>query len=553
MGITAQTPKLAIVKNMRSLVYYIIFCFFSISANAQEVKNIWAYGGYGSETAVQNCVDNMGNRYTAIEFRDHNFLIDSAGTPIIIAKNPNNAQGNYTIAIIKFNSNGQYLHHIRLNTTSIGGANAAVNLLLRISSINELIIHYRFRANDSANLIDSRGILFKKVLADVPKNSPHASKYFAYFTCKVNSNGQFIWVNTIANEGVWKNLPPKLSSFMPLNVINNLTILANDDIFLAIDNDRIPLDNSNDTLTITNTWGVKSNVIINTKCVLLKFNTHGELLLKKEILKNRVDNNKSDTMIRFDYFVQTDGANTYNLFQIYIDALDTFKSLIPIPLKIGYNFILVKLDSSLNIIWSKPVGYSQKISTITSLRPRLTFDKIQQELILGLNILPQEFSLHDTSVKLVDNIWQVYYCRIKANGDLKYSNLMLGSNWGDFLNKFIHNPITNQLYAIVQTSNENHKIGDFNLKSTFFGDVLLTFDSSNNLIGLKRLTRNFERIFSFSSDHVIDHLGSLYLPGRFQDTSIQIDCKKAFSSEFNGTNAEAMVIKLGPLKPIYLQ
>jgi hypothetical protein len=222
LGITAQTPKLAIVKNMRSLVYYIIFCFFSISANAQEVKNAWAYGGYGNEYATQNCIDHLGNRYTSIAFRDFDYIIDSLGAPIIITRNPNAGQGHFTIAIIKFNPNGDYLHHIKLNT-SHGGAfsPAAPNLAMNITSNNELIIHYRFRANDSANLIDSKGELFKKVRANTPRSHPQANKYFAHFICKVNPNGQFIWVNTIANEGIWKNLPSK--AFATPNTQTNLT------------------------------------------------------------------------------------------------------------------------------------------------------------------------------------------------------------------------------------------------------------------------------------------------------------------------------------------
>jgi gliding motility-associated-like protein len=504
---------------------FILFCLFCLANKqyAQNIKDGWIYSDSGQQVASRCHIDKVGNRYQVVTYLS-DFKVDSNGHPVIIRR------GFPTInsAIIKFNSFGSYQFHINLPSKNIWN-----NFDIKFTSTNEAILCYYFPQVDSINLIDSKGVFFKKIVPPF-YNTSNASLNSAILLCKLDTNGRFVWANTIAREN------PKLYHNGSV-IVERFSINNSDEISVFFPNNSTDTTFNYDTLAVINNNNQKSLHPVNTKYVLVKFNSAGNLIAVKEPLKNLFLHQQPD-LYNLDFKTinsVTDGTNTYSAFRFTISKPDTLQMGDRQPLGIGNHYLLMKFNENDSIVWIKKI--LREIFLIYRPLIRLDFDTVHKTLALSAPYNPFSFDFYLNPSFSVSNSG-AYVCKINQNGNIIWEDFFAGIEPEKTIITVNFNYITNQLQLIGYPN-----VNDFKLQrfiSSVYNDqlnaVIACIDNSTNTLvaaqafAVNNLNNSFNSPLLigisqfYMGSPITDNKGRTYISGAFAD-SITLPCKKFYA------------------------
>ncbi|MBC7383297.1 MAG: hypothetical protein H7296_09965 [Bacteroidia bacterium] len=535
---------------MKKLIL-LLFVFISIcQLNAQIIKTGWVYGASGDQRAIKSFIDRSGNRYQAIYYRS-NFIIDSAGIPITILKNPTPGYP-FAKAIIKYDAFGRYLYHLCFYTTGTVDF-FGWSFDIKFNSFNEAILCYTFSQYDSLSIYDAKGTLNKAIKPLYNKKITDLNGYLAAIACKLNPTGQIIWLNTITRETLPAN---SISGNFGKLLINN-----DNEIRVCFPNIRDNNSSVPDTLSVTNDTGYKTMFFVSTKYVIFKFGDNGNLLTVTEPLKNRLTFNHADSSYnQLNPYVPvvemvTDGKNSFIILNISTTRADTIKCANPVPLKFGHTTLLFKLNENDSILWAIPIA--KKILLNYTPTPSMNIDTTKQELMLLLDIAPwyYEFLLDP----FFSSSYGSYLCKINTNGNLNWQDLYVNTT----INTTNYNYVTKQYILAGSTNGNDLKLQKFtpvNLVNKSFSFVVY-LDSLGNIFSAQPVfanqnqTGNNIQFGYYNIGSITDPKGRSYISGWFAD-SISLPCKKLHalveSNAFGTSLYDGFVLALDPYIPINL-
>lgn len=529
---------------MKKLLFILIWCCIICKVQAQLIDKVWIYGDSGVQRATQCYIDRIGNRYQVIQYAS-NFIIDSSGSPITILTDSNNSQYIAPLAIIKFDTDGKYLYHIRLQSFGFSYG----NLDIKFSFTNEIILCFYFPQYDSIDLVDSRGSLFKKIIPSFNRSVSGGTNNVALLVCKLNSDGQFIWANTIARE----NLPANQVYLF----FGSFTISRTDEIIVYFPNIRSDTLFSADTISVTNNLNQKSLFFVNTKYILLKFSLSGILLSVKEPFKNMFMHQHADSS--FDIKVVnmiSDGFNTYGIFRFRITKPDTFKTANPQPLQIGSNYLLVKFNEKDSVLWTKTI--SRELQPNYYQINHFDYDTINQELAFAtpFNPLLYDFLINPL---YTSNHSGAYLCKLDPNGNIISENFIMGNDAMKTITSLTYNYFNRQLILIGFTNGNDTKLQKYMPANPFSQSTafIAFMDSLNNIIAAESIINNNNNMSNtiylnqFKMGYPLtDPNGRTFISGWFTD-SISLPCKTlnaTIETDLWGTPiSDAFVLMVSPL------
>lgn len=503
---------------MKKLLILFICQFVVIYAFSQSIDNGWVYGGSGVQRATQTYIDRTGNRYQVIEFAD-NFVIDSCGYPITVRKDSVNTKYLTPLAIIKFDSSGKYLYHLRLQSFGF----TRNNLDIKFTTSNDIVICFYFPQYDTIDLVDSKGILFKKIIPSFNRNVIGGIDNLALLVCKLNPNGQYVWANTIAREK------------LPINRIQmyfgSFVLSKTDEIIVSFPNIRSDTTTLHDTISVTNNVNQKSLFLVNTKYLLLRFSSSGNLLSLKEPFKNMFLHNHSDSL--FDIKVInmiTDGSDIYGIFRFRISKLDSIKKAMNDPLNIGNYNLLVKMNEQDSITWVKPI--SRELIPHYYQLNKFDYDTIKQEIAIAIPYNPSIYEflfnpLYSTAFS------GAYISKIDRNGNILFESSINGNDAIKTIVSLNYNYFDRHLYLIGNTNGNDMELQKF-LPTNNLGwpmAFIAKLDSLNKIVIAKPIISDNNRMsssivlnqFKIGSP-IYDHCGKTYISGWFSD-SISLPCR----------------------------
>lgn len=497
----------------------ILFLLFNYCSLAQIVKSGETFSGNGMQTVAQTYIDKLDNRYHVV-FYNTNFIIDSIGTPITISINP--ATSN-SLAILKFDVYGKYLYHLKFNMPY--SHPNSFNLSLAFDLNNDLIVY--LNSHDSIDLIDSRGLLFRRLITPMVTKGINVDE--ASIISKVSQAGIFMWVSTLT----YKN------SKQPRRVIssrftqNAITINNNNEI--CIHKNRIQSSNAlPDTLSITDFSNFQTKTLVFTEDMLLKFSNSGTLILLTEPFRFRFTNRQTDPIHNRIYRSVTDGVYTYSINRFYISTIDTFKCSTPIPMPVGENFLLIKMDKNDSIIWAKHIGTGEASNFVLDYNPN------KQELIIGFTFLPYLFQSPLNAYYNTHNIYDLFVGKLDTSGNFNWYEVFLGND-REYLYSLTYNLKSNQVIAVGYTTSNNFKMGKYSLpqngNNTYFISII---DSSNIIYSaetIKSKTVEMSPYYNYSKTGypITNAIGETFISGSFTD-SVELPCNtlKSFSETVDG-------------------
>lgn len=500
---------------MRFLLLFLSLCCFIIKLQAQTIQDGWIYGDSGAQWAPQCHIDKVGNRYQVITYLDE-FKIDSNGHSVTIYRD----FSQINLAIIKFDNKGKYLFHIRLPGS--GNGSTITNFDIKFTSTNEVIFCYYFGQFDSINLFDAKGIFFKTIAPPFYKSSK-ASQNRALLLCKIDTNGRFVWANTIAREN------PK--TYSGLLFFERFSINNSDEISVFFPNNSRDTVYTLDTLSIINNSNQKSLHLVNTKYVLVKFNSSGNLLAVKEPLKNLFLYQHADTTNTDIKTINnlTDGVNTYCIFRFRIIKPDTLQMGNLQPLNIGFHYLLFKLNGDDSILWVKKIS-SEKLPNYWQLN-RFDYDTIKHELAFSSPYDPSLYNFH-FNPSYSNNKIGAYLCKLDLNGNIVWEDFISGIDSRKTILSVNYNYVTSQLQLIGFADVNDVKIKPF-IPSFYYGNAIIAYiDNSNTVVAaqafaINNLNSSYSIILSSLNmgSPLTDSKGLTYISGAFAD-SITLSCKK---------------------------
>lgn len=512
---------------------FIILCLFCLvnKQQAQNVKDGWIYGDSGIQVSPQCHIDKVGNRYQIIWYID-DFKIDSSGYPIVIPK----GSFGFNFAIIKFDSRGKYLYHI--NFLDFGGSVGSTSIFdIKFTSTNEVILACYIGQGDSINLVDGKGVFYKTIT--VPEFQTNQANHLqamnsAILLCKLDSIGQFIWTNVIARENP---KPHNGYVFFDRFCINN-----SDEITVFFPNNSRDSTFAFDTLSVTNTNNQKSVYLVNTKYVLAKFNSVGNLLAVKEPLRNLFLYQHADTTF-WDFKTIntiTDGRSTYCIFGFRLNKSDTIQKGTPQALSKGYHYLLFKLNEQDSIVWVKKIArqkfYNYDPNTFRLHISRLDFDTIRQELALSASYHSYFYDFY-LNPSFSSSNSGAYVCKMNVNGSIIWEDFITGSNPTNTIVSLNYNYVTNQLQFIGFPDINDVKLKPFIpfIYNNQLNAVIGSIDNTSNIVvsakafAINSLNASFANSWVLSSikigSPIIDNKGRTYISGAFVD-SITLPCRK---------------------------
>ncbi len=500
---------------MRFLLLFLSLCCFINKLQAQTIQDGWIYSDSGSQWAPQCHIDKVGNRYQVITYLDE-FKIDSNGHSVTIYRD----FSQINMAIIKFDNKGRYLYYIRLPGFGIGST--ITNFDIKFTSTNEVIFCYYFGQFDSINLVDAKGVFFKTIASPFYKSSK-ASQNRAILLCKLDTNGQFVWANTIAREN------PKTHNGSLL--FEHFSINNSDEISVFFPNNSRDSSLVFDTLAIINNNNQKNLHLVNTKYVLVKFNSSGNLLAVKEPLKNLFLHQHADTS-NFDIKVIntiTDGINTYCIFRFRITKPDTLQKGNLQPLNIGFHYLLFKLNGLDSIIWVKKI--SREIFPTYWQINRFDYDTINHVLAFSSPYNPSLYNFYFNPSYLNINTG-AYLCKLDVNGNIIWDDFITGTDPLKTILSLNYNYVTSQLQLIGIADVNDVKMKPF-IPSIYNGNpIIACIDNSNTVVSaqafaINNLYSSYSIILSSFNmgSPLTDSKGLTYISGAFTD-SIALPCKK---------------------------
>ncbi|MBP9187566.1 MAG: gliding motility-associated C-terminal domain-containing protein [Bacteroidia bacterium] len=504
---------------MKKLLFVLIWNCITLLAQAQQINEGIAYGGVGEQHAMQCFIDKVGNRYQVIAYTD-SFSVDSAGYPILIKQTHSFIMGlGRELVIVKYDTNDRYLYYIRLYGTS-----SSRIIDIKFTSTNDVIFCFGATDRDTVVLIDAKGVLFRTVTFDHNKNKFDFRRHPATLLCKLSSDGQYIWANTIGRETLIET---------DLAFCEGITLNKTDEIRLYFPNVRIDTLPFNDTLIVTNNAGQKSLFFVRSAYVLFKFSSSGALLAVKEPLKNMFTHHQQDTInFRRACNIVTDGDNTYATFRFRISNPDTFKTNVPIPLNVGIYSLLVKLNTQDSVMWAKPIIRELDLRAYYYPPNHLNFDTIRQELLFSAPFdgLYYDFLLDPT---VPYNSLGSYLCKFNTNGDIINHKIISGYDANITINSLTPNYVSGHTVLVGYTNGYDAELQKFLPANTAgLPTVYIAYlDSLLNVISAQHIITDynyFEKRIILNPYNIgypiTDYKGRTFISGGFID-SINLLCR----------------------------
>ncbi|MEI6879900.1 MAG: gliding motility-associated C-terminal domain-containing protein [Bacteroidota bacterium] len=555
-----------------SLFFY--FVLISFIGNSQVLNNGWFYSSKSNMSVLSTLgsfVDKTDNRYTIFTLENDTISFKDESTKKIINITNSGAEKDYII--VKFNPIGNFLFYFRI----AGVINSELNLTF--DKNDNLILFYSqcqaaIFTQSKVDLIDSKNRLYKQV------DFPNASKSFnrVSLICKLDTLGQFIWINTIKYKHPEEQqkgnfLTTFAGEYYPDK--SNIIINSSGEISIHLDFANVYSTNIADTITIINPFGIQFYKIAKNIDVFLTFDSMGYFKYLSEPYHDCAINANYDTRYYRSYTGVGDGLNSYSILSVYCPTDIIFNAKFPINLKTGVNTLLIKRDRFDSIIWAKHLRLDSFNKYYGGYSPKylLNYDINKQELIATTQV--EYYNKYgQISTKFVDSnksgkINSMYISKYDTNGNLKWDFQIEGIITDERL-KFAtsFNSITKQfcLFGNLNTLNDTFKIGSFKFKNIYLNKGMLniifvaTFDSSNNLIFVQLIkpkplnnSNSNSQIYVIQySQNMFDQKGRIYLTFSADNNSaIDLPCNllSPFYTSINyGPNISVLV--LDPIKYI---
>ncbi|TAE77075.1 MAG: hypothetical protein EAY81_12470, partial [Bacteroidetes bacterium] len=527
---------------MLNKLLWVLVVLPCLHIQAQTIRYADVHKGLAEEWGIQSIVLPNGERYTLV-ISDSSFTVDSmgfaitVGTPPFTVNNTNNRYIHPVLTIVKYDSMGIYNHHATIYGYYSLGWSFSRNLInyrilqeARLDNNNELVICSAINGPDSLLLVDANKQVFKTIY------SPASFDYSLLLLCKLNSQGQFVWANTLTK----KKANPHLSARITLNNTNAINMQVD-----MQDMQKPYID----TLTLTYTNGNTVPVYINQNDIALTFNTNGSLLQQASpfVLARR----KSADSLTVISSV-SDGVFSYHVVRIALSANDTFLAPNPLPLLVGDNVVLVKTNAAMQVVWVNFI--CRGIALGDSYGFRLDYFTPTQQLALGFSYAPTTTVLADNMPIPLANVYKTVVAKFNPTGQL----LWYDSYTFDALFSLTFNTQSGGLIMIGSTRGANSPIsltiGNYNItepRINYLIDFVAFFDAtSNQCNGLVMLNKAaapftlskslFEGLsFSFIGNWytytvsnigipINDNKGKVYITGKFSDT-LELPCNKHIS------------------------
>jgi gliding motility-associated-like protein len=416
----------------------------------------------------------------------------------------------------------------------LAGSSGPSDFDIKFTKANDVILACYIGQGDSINLVDAKRVFYKTITPPKSKTS-QANSNSALLLCKINTTGQFIWTNVIAREN------PK-----PHNGIvyfDRFCINNSDEITVFFPNNSRDSTFAFDTLSVTNTNNQKNLYPVNTKYVLAKFNSSGNILAVKEPLRNLFLYKHADTTFWDFKAINTisDGWNTYCIFGFRLNKPDTIQKGNPQPLSKGYHNLLFKLNEQDSIVWVKKIArqnfYNYDPNTFLPHFSRLDFDTIRQELALSASYHTFFYDFY-LNPSFSNSNSGAYVCKMNVNGTIIWEDFITGSNPINTIVSLNYNYVTNQLQFIGFPDINNVKLKSFIpfVYNDQLNAVIASIDNTSNIVvsakafAINSLNASYANswmglnIYKIGSP-IIDNKGRTYISGAFVD-SITLPCRK---------------------------
>jgi gliding motility-associated-like protein len=341
-----------------------------------------------------------------------------------------------------------------------------------------------------------------------------------------------VWANIIAREN------PKTHNYGIMNS-GHFSINNSDEISVFFPNNSTDTTFNFDTLAVINNNNQKSLHLVNTKYILVKFNSSGDLIAVKEPLRNLFLYQHPD-LLYLDYKTinsVTDGINTYCAFKFWISKPDTLQMGNPLPLSIGNHYFIFKLNENDSIVWVKKI--LREVFPIYRPLIRLDFDTINHELALSVPYNPFSFEFYLNPTFSISNSG-AYVCKLNQNGNIIWEDFFAGIEPEKTILSVNFNYITNQLQLIGYPNVNDFKLRRFitSVYNDQLNAVIACIDNSTNALvaaqafAVNNLNNSFYSSFIGISQNIgspiTDNKGRTYISGAFAD-SITLPCKKFYA------------------------
>ncbi|MES2560567.1 MAG: gliding motility-associated C-terminal domain-containing protein [Bacteroidota bacterium] len=496
---------------MKFNLFLILIVLNGFLVKAQHFSNGIVFPGSGTQQIIQTSIDKKGNQYLVILY-DSSFTADSVGVPVII-QSGNLSGGRKSYAIIKLDSTGRYVFHLRFHyRRGVNTQHQSINF----DENNDMYFFFSPLLGDTVEMFDavkSPHSLFNKIRPGISSIS-----WISYTLCKITENGQLSWVNTLTYpDSMQPLLTGKLIYFTSgQTIVNHLNEITVHIMHPA------PVNNLSDTLHITHSNGIETTMLVKDEDVLIKFSATGILVYAVEPFKHKLQIH-TDPVFNRIYKSVTDGHYTYSINRFYLSAADTFRCRTPIPMNTGQNFLLIKSDEHDSIVWAKLIGRGDAHNFV------LDYNNRTHEIALGFTCLPYDFVSPYNPYYFSSNFYDFLIAKLDTAGSVKWSKMYIGNDV-DAIAALTYNQITNQLLVIGNTSSTDLQLDAFRITkivpSTHFVAII---DSTNNIVSTQTIQSNSFDLFSRGSNLILgipvtDQKGHTFIPGWFSD-SIMLPCK----------------------------
>lgn len=504
-----------------TLLFYFINPFRGLS---QEINSGITYNGLGSQQVFKSVVDHQGNRYSVVEYTN-DFQLDSAGVYVTILATPSNGVGydERSLAILKYDSLNRYQYCLRVSYYH--NAIQSLNLTrecITFDYLNNLIFSGSFSYADSVIFFNANGSQSRRIKKDKVNGIICHDKAFI---CKVNTNGQFQWINSLGDKKWDINIQPDLNRVRPYEV----AVDSNNQILLSIGLDKFSFKGQQDTLKLTDNVGNEQTVIINKDRQLFLFSTTGALVKHSLPFQTKLQQEMYGNVLN----IVTDGTYTYTLMYYNLPTPDTLIAPVLLPLSTACA-VLVKSTDFDSIMWAK------KVSQGTMYRASLDLGQ-NGEIFLAATILSSNFLLPEDPSLAGVGLKDIFIGSYSTmTGFLAHYNMLTGG--GDDNINGISVEKNNQLFIVATTSSTSVDFANFNLPT------------NNNSLFTMLLNANIDScVFSeivLSSSAVVegtkgigigypfsDKRGKIYLSGWYND-SIVFPCQTLRANQ----NTEGFVL-----------
>ncbi|MBW7845579.1 MAG: gliding motility-associated C-terminal domain-containing protein [Bacteroidia bacterium] len=476
-------------------------------------------------------VDKVGNIYNVFEYNNI-FQIDSLGYPIsILFYNYNSCIENdkyscsKVLTIVKFDSTGRYLYNIKI--LNVEEFDFLDYFDIKFTSTNDLILNLNISDRDTLLLVDSRGITTTIHPQNPLSIDSNFNFNFKLLLCKFTSDGQFVWKNSIVRESLLS------SYFSAFNFSTQIAINNNDEISVVYPIFIFDTVFAIDTFNVFDNNNQKHSFFVNTPYIFLRFSSNGNLISVKEPLKNKLTKQHIESIGLYAkmHNILSDGENTYTILRINIIKPDTFMASPPIPLQIGSNYLLFKLNNQDSIVWVKPIARLLNHPYKPFQLNRFDYDTINHELALAIPYDPFFYSfLFDSS--FYGYFTGSYICRLNGNGDILSYTAIVGNDFRETITSISYN-LNRQLIIIGHTNGDDMRLRNFLPPNPASQTTLFVaqLDSLNNVIAADAIISNSNRMSTsiFVNEYrmgepITNKKGQVFISGWFED-SITLPCK----------------------------